>query len=128
MAHDYRVTVVLSPARIAQALATAFELEVPKWAHVTGVTPPTGGTPLRPPMMSAGECAAWPGGEVYLVDRHATKQHTHVLNAVVLKRGLVRMLAQHAAQFGRLLTGDTADGRAGAVLVQCAIFGEVLYD
>ncbi len=126
--------VQLTDERIADVLVSAFEGGINYWAEIVSVNKPADAIPHateRGWLMVGDEgypsYIASPiiGGSVMLRDAD-DGANDHLLNRVMLENGLNIMAAEYPNHFADILNENDDAGTAD-VLVQLALFGEVVY-
>jgi hypothetical protein len=101
--------------RLSDALANAW-MGCAYWARlVEAVEPPE-------PVEFESDCPLR-GGSITLQDVDGGR---HTLDQAALKRGLALMVEHHPRQYNEMVTGG-GDASTADVLVQLALFGEVVY-
>lgn len=124
-----QITVTVSDERLAEVLCSAYEGGSNYWAkQEDGKDSPyrfaetpiaLGGIPVAPLELI-------PGFVVTITDREADPPKRHRLTEAKLRRGLQVMAEKYPKHFADVMT-EEGDADTGDVLLQCALFGKLVY-
>lgn len=124
-----KITITVSDEQLAETLCSAYEGGSAYWAKQDdgkdspfrfAETPAAlGGIPVAPLELV-------PGFSVTITDHEADPPKKHRLTEAKLRRGLQTMAEKYPKHFADVMT-EGGDASTGDVLLQCALFGELVY-
>lgn len=129
------VTVKVDESHIGNALCAGFEGGVGYWAEITGYDYPAHAVAFleehagmtTPQVIKYADYPLSIDGAVLLRDMEGGSNRTNYrLDRVAIQRGL-QVLANKYPNTLASIMSDDADSNDGDVLIQCAIFGKVMY-
>jgi hypothetical protein len=122
-----RVTIEVSDARLAEVLCSAYEGGSTYWAkQKDGKASPFRFSEVSRGGRVLGPLELVPDFSVTITDSEADPPAEHVLTPTKLRAGLQVMAEKYPKHFADVMTED-GDATTGDVLLQCALFGKLVY-
>lgn len=128
---EFSVTHKLTREQLSDALTSAFEGGSDYWCHVMGCfAPPESWEFDSEPKSENGHYAQDfplnPGGKVQIVDMLSGDDGVLTLDAESIQKGLSILAEKFPWHITNLVT-DNADAETGDALLQCSLFGDIIY-
>lgn len=127
---NFTITQTLSLQKVSDALCSALNDGLNCWCRISGVLAPSIWEFESNPKSESGhytqDYPLNPGGALLIVDEESDDDGVLTLDWNALQKGLTVMAERYPKTFSNIITGN-ADANTGDMLLQCSLFGKVIY-